>query len=168
MERFSILTPPADYDPQRAMAGMMIQEWLKAVGMPAVSRPMAFGALIEQVKVRHDFDAFVLGYGHLSLDPDYLRNFFLSSNNKPGGWDMSGYDNSEFDRIANASSNTMDPEKRRALICDMQKILMRDLPYIPLYNPKLVEAVRKGGFSGWVNMLGGIGNSWSFCMLKPQ
>ena len=167
MEKFTILTPPADYDPHRAMCGMMMQEWLRMLGIPAYSKPMSFGALLQQVKARHDFDAFVLGYGNLSLDPDYLRNFFLSSNDKPKGWNMSGYRNPKFDKIANESARTMDRERRRALIWEMQKIIMRDVPYLPLYNPKLIEAVRKGRFTGWVRMLGGIGNLWTFCELKP-
>ncbi len=168
MKRFTILTPPADYDPNRAMCGMIIQEWLRAMGMPAFSKPMAFGSLIQQVKTRRDFDAFILGYGNLSLDPDYLRNFFHSRNDKPKGWNMSGYKNPEFDRIADLSAGTMDRDKRRALIWQMQKIIMNDVPYIPLYNPKLVEAVRSDRFTGWVEMLGGIGNIWSFCRLRPR
>jgi peptide/nickel transport system substrate-binding protein len=168
MEKFTILTPPADYDPHRAMSGMMIQEWLRAVGMPAYSRPMAFGALIQQVKARREFDAFILGYGSLSLDPDYVRNFFHTMNDKPRGWNMSGYRNPDFDRIADESASTMDQDKRRELVWDMQKILIEDIPYIPLYNPTLVEAVRKGRFTGWVEMLGGIGNIWSFSLLKPR
>ncbi|MBN1102559.1 MAG: ABC transporter substrate-binding protein, partial [Deltaproteobacteria bacterium] len=44
MEDFTILTPPSDYDPHRAMVGMMAQEWLRAVGIPASSKPMAFGS----------------------------------------------------------------------------------------------------------------------------
>jgi len=168
MERFTILTPPADYDPHRAMSGIMIQEWLRAVGLPAYSRPMAFGSLIEQVKARREFDIFILGYGNLSLDPDYVRNFFHSANDKPRGWNMSGYRNADFDRVADESARTMDREDRRKLIWDMQKRIIEDIPYIPLYNPTLVEAVRKGGFTGWVNMLGGIGNIWSFTQLKPQ
>lgn len=167
MEKFTILTPPADYDPHRAMSGMMMQEWLRELGIPAYSRPMAFGALIQQVKVRHDFDAFILGYGRLSLDPDYLRNFFITKNDKRRGWNMSGYSNPNYDRIADESASAMNREKRRKLIWEMQKIILRDVPYIPLYNPKLVEAVRKGRFSGWVQMLGGVGNMWSFCQLKP-
>ena len=168
MEKFTILTPPADYDPHRAMSGMMIQEWLRAVGMPAYSKPMAFGALIQQVKARREFDSFILGYGKLSLDPDYVRNFFHSMNDKPRGWNMSGYRNPDFDRIADESASTMDQDKRRELVWDMQKILIEDIPYIPLYNPTLVEAVRKGRFTGWVEMLGGIGNIWSFSLLKPR
>ncbi|MFH1481648.1 MAG: ABC transporter substrate-binding protein [Pseudomonadota bacterium] len=168
IERVTILTPPADYDPNRAMAGMMIQEWLKNAGIPAVSKPMAFGSLIQQVKGRREFDLFVLGYGKLSLDPDYLRNFFHSKNNKPNGWNMSGYHNPAFDRIADESVKEMDEEKRRQLIWQMQTILMQDVPYLPLYNPKLVEAVRKDKFVGWVEMLEGIGNLWSFCLLRPR
>ncbi len=167
MEEFTILTPPADYDPLRAMSGMMIQEWLRAMGMPAFAKPMAFGALLEQVKGRHEFDAFVLGYGKLSLDPDYLRNFFQSSNDKPRGWNMSGYNNKKFDHLADKSAREMNPEHRKKLIWKMQQIITADVPYIPLYNPTLIEAVRRDTFSGWVNMVDGIGNTWSFCQVKP-
>ena len=167
MQNFTILTPPADYDPYRAMTGMMIQEWLRALGMPAFSRPMAFGALLTQVKGRHEFDAFIMGYGRLSMDPDYLRNFFQSAYDKERGWNMSGYKNPEFDRIAEKSASEMDPKQRKKLIFKMQKIIMADVPYIPIYNPTLIEAVRKDTFRGWVETLDGIGNLWSFCLVKP-
>ena len=167
MEKFTILTPPADYDPHRAMSGMMIQEWLRAFGMPAISRPMAFGALLTQIKGRHEFDAFILGYGRLSMDPDYLRNFFHSANDKERGWNMSGYKNPEFDHLSEKSTSEMNQGQRQKLIFKMQKIIMRDVPYIPIYNPALIEAVRKDTFTGWVETLDGIGNLWSFCLVKP-
>ena len=167
MKRLTILTPPADYDPQRAMVGIMIQEWLKMLGIRATAKPMPLGSLIQQVKTRQDFDLFVLGYGNLSLDPDYLRNFFISKNNRPKGWNTSGYSNPRFDRIADASADAMNREKRRQLIWGMQEILMCDLPWLPLYTPKLAEGVREDRFTGWVNMVGGIGNRWSFCSIKP-
>jgi ABC-type transport system substrate-binding protein len=167
MREFTILTPPADYDPHRAMAGQMIQEWLRAAGIPAFSRPMAFGALIQKVKGQRDFDCFVLGYGKLSMDPGYLRAFFGSKGDKPRGWNMSGYHNPEFDKLATASDNAMDPKQRRKIVFEMQRLLARDLPYIPLYNPLLVEGVREDRFRGWVPTVGGIGNLWSFCQIKP-
>ena len=150
------------------MSGMMIQEWLKALGIAAISRPMAFGALLDQVKGRHEFDAFILGYGRLSMDPDYLRNFFHSANDKQRGWNMSGYNNPEFDRIAEKSASEMNPERRQTLIHQMQKIIMADVPYLPIYNPALLEAARTDTFSGWVETLDGIGNTWSFCLVKPN
>ncbi len=167
MGRFTILTPPADYDPHRATSGLMIQEWLRKMGMPAYSRPMAFSSLLQQVKGKHDFDAFILGYGRLRLDPDYVRNLFHSANDKPRGWNMSGYCNSTFDGLADRSTSEMDPIKRQVLVMEMQKLIARDLPYFPLYKPSVVEAVRRDRFEGWVEMLEGIGNIWSLCMVKP-
>jgi peptide/nickel transport system substrate-binding protein len=137
-------------------------------GIPARSKPMTFSSLTQQVNAYHQFDMFVLGYGNLSLDPDYLRNFFHSSNDRKRGWNASGYHNLDFDRIADESSRTMDIDKRKELIGEMQQIIMRDIPYLPLYSPKLVEAVRKDKFTGWVKTLGGIGNTWSFCQIKAK
>ena len=167
MQKFTILTPPADYDPRRAFCGLMIQEWLRQLGMPAFARPMSFSSLLDQVKGQRDFDAFILGYGSLNLDPDYLRSFFSSKNDKPRGWNMSGYRNARFDAVAAKSSEEMDREKRREMVWEMQHMLIEDVPYIPLYNPDVLEAVNKERFFGWVEMVEGIGNIWSFCTLKP-
>ncbi len=166
MAPFTILTPPADYDPHRAMSGMMIQEWLRDLGLPASARPMHFGSLLEKVKAYHDFDAFVLGYGRLSLDPDYLQFFFYSGNDKRNGWNMSGYHNENFDRLALQSQSETDTVLRRQVVDQMQSIISEDVPYLPLYDPNLIEAVRTDRFAGWVSMIDGIGNPWSFCLLK--
>lgn len=168
MEKFVILTPPADYDPKRAFAGTMIQEWLRELGLPAFARPMAFNSLLDTVKGKHEFDAFVLGYGKLDLDPDYLGAFFASDNDKPRGWNMSGYHNPEFDKLAAAQRSVINLEKRREMIWEMQKIILDDLPYLPLYNPHIIEAAFNERFSGWVEKVDGIGSTWSLCMVKPK
>ncbi|MCG6881929.1 MAG: ABC transporter substrate-binding protein, partial [Deltaproteobacteria bacterium] len=168
MQTFTILTPPAEYDPRRATVGNMIQQWLKMLGIPVVTNSLALKHIIKKVKAEHDFDCVVLGYGNLSLDPDYLRNFFISKNNKPNGWNTSGYGNLQFDRIADASADALNVNKRRQLIWKMQDIIMNDLPWIPLYSPKVVEGARQDRFTGWVQMLGGVGNRWSFCCVKPK
>lgn len=164
----TILTPPADYDPQRAMSGMMMQEWLAQVGLTATARPMAFGAMLEKVKGHHDFEAFVLGYGNLSLDPAWVSAFFVSKNAGKGGWNMSGYHNPRFDALAEQSARALNPEERRELVLQMQRIIQDDVPFLPLYNPLLVEAARNDRFQGWVPMVGGIGNLWSLCQLRPS
>jgi len=168
MKKFTILTPPADYDPLRAMSGMIIQEWLKEIGIPVSAKPMAFGSLIQKVKYQHDFDAFILAYGRLDIDPDWMRKFFHSGQDKKRGGNKAGYHNLDFDRIADESAAAMDKEKRQNLIREMQKFILRDVPYIPLYTPDLIEAVREDKFTGWVETLEGIGNLWSFCELKSK
>lgn len=167
IEKFVILTPPADYDPKRAFAGTMIQEWLREIGLQAFARPMAFNSLLDTIKGKHEFDAFVLGYGKLNLDPDYLRAFFYSKNDKPRGWNMSGYNNPAFDKIADIQRTLIDREKRKEIIWQMQEILLEDIPYFPLYNPHIIEAVFNEKFTGWVAKVDGIGNMWSLCVVKP-
>jgi len=81
---------------------------------------------------------------------------------------MSGYKNPDYDRIADESAGLMDVEKRRELIWKMQAIIMRDVPYFPLYNPRLTEGARIDRFTGWVEMLDGIGNIWSFCTIRQK
>jgi peptide/nickel transport system substrate-binding protein len=164
---FTILTPPADYDPARALSGTLIQEWLRSVGMPVSARPMEFSALLDRVRNRRDFDAFVLGYGRLPIDPDYLGTFFTSDQDKPRGLNMSGYSNAEFDLLATEAQSAMDEESRRDIIFRMQQIVMADVPYLPLYLPNQIEAVRTDRFHGWVPMLDGIGNRWSFNVVRP-
>jgi len=168
MKVITILTPTADYDSRRFKTSMMTEKWLRGIGIPANAKAMKFGDLIHLIKDRHQFDLFVLGYGNLSLDPDYLRSFFHSRNDKPGGWNMSGYRNPVYDRIADESARAMQPETRRELIWKMQYIIMQDVPYFPLYNPKMIEGIREESFRGWVEMLGGIGNIWSFCQIRPK
>ena len=136
-------------------------------GLDLIINICLFKLLLQQIKARRVFDTFILGYGKLSLDPDYTRIFFHSDNDKKRGWNMSGYRNPEFDRIADESKRTVNLEQRQELIWRMQKVILEDVPYIPLYNPTLIEVVRKGRFAGWVEMQDGIGNIWSFCMVKP-
>ncbi len=167
MDKFVILTPPADYDPKRAFAGTMIQEWIRELGLPAFSRPMAFNSLLDTVKGKHEFDAFVLGYGKLNLDPDYLRAFFYSKNDKPRGWNMSGYNNPAFDEIADMQRTLVDTAERKKLILEMQRMVLEDVPYLPLYNPHIIEATLNENFRGWVAKVDGIGNIWSMCVLRP-
>jgi len=168
MDKFVILTPPADYDPKRAFAGVMIQEWMRQIGMPVSARPMSFNSLLETVKGKREFDTFILGYGKLNLDPDYLRPFFHSGFNKPRGWNMSGYTNPFYDKLADEQKGIVESEERKKVIWEMQQILMEDVPYIPLYNPHILEAVSTKNFKGWIEKVNGIGNIWSLCVVKPK
>jgi peptide/nickel transport system substrate-binding protein len=82
---FTILTPPADYDPHRATSGLMIQEWLRELGMPAYARPMAFSSMLQQVKSNHDFDAFIFGYGRCAWIRTMCATCFTRPTTSPGG-----------------------------------------------------------------------------------
>ncbi len=163
---FTILTPPADYDPLRAISGLLIQEWLREAGIPVTSAPTSFGDIVNKVNTEWNFDTYLLGW-RLSLDPDYMRTFFHSKEIVQDGYNSMGYSNPAFDRLADRSAKELNEEKRRKLIFEMQEYIIREAPYIPLYTSTLIEAYRRDRFTGWVNQLDGIGNGWSFLFLKP-
>ncbi len=167
MDKFDLLTPPADYDPNRAISAMLIAEWLQKFGMPAVARPMAFNALLETVKAKHDFDAFLLGYGFIQPDPDIMRTFFDSEGDRKNGRNMTGYRNPEYDKLAEQSVKTMDTAERKPMIMKLQTMIAEDCPVIPLFASSDIDAVRKEGFTGWVKAQDGVDNLWSYLVLKP-
>ena len=166
MPPLTILTPPADYDTEMAFSGRVIQGWLQDFGITIFWKPMTFGSLIKKIRDERDFDMFILGWRSLSFDPDYLRRFFHSSYAPPNGRNYTGYSNAEFDRLADLQAETMDRQARRKIVLYLQSQLMADLPYIPLFVPHRMEGFRTDRFEGWTTRLGGVGNIWSFCLLK--
>ncbi len=160
-----ILVPPADYDPVRDKAAGLVTVWFNQLGLKVRKRNISFAELVFTVFDERDFEAYVLGWG-LSPDPDYVRVFFHSKYDVPGGFNSTGYQNPEFDELAQQSMITGDPEKRREIIFTLQKMLAEDLPYLTLYSLEIIEA-HANRFTGWVDQLGGIGNHWSFVFAKP-
>lgn len=164
VEPFDILTPPADYDPLRAMSGMLIQEWLREIGVQATAKPTSFATIVQKVNTEQDFDAFILGW-ILGIDPDYMRVFFHTNQTMPEGYNPMGYSNPAYDALVDSSARECDVEKRRELIFKAQEMIMEELPYVPLYFRDEIEAYNSATFTGWFEDLGGIGGSIIY--LKP-
>jgi len=160
-----ILVPPADYDPVRDKTAGLITVWFNRLGLKVRKRNISFAELVTTVFDERDFEAYVLGWG-LSPDPDHVRIFFHSKYDVPGGFNCTGYQDPQFDELAQQSMITNDATKRREIIFTLQEILAEDLPYLPIYSIEVIEA-RANRFTGWVDQLGGIGNYWSFVLAKP-
>jgi ABC-type transport system substrate-binding protein len=163
----TILTAAADYDTEMAAAGRVIQKWLQDFGVSISWKSMAFGGLMHKIRNEREFDMFIMGWRNLSLDPDYLRRFFHSSNKRPNKWNDTGYNSGQFDMMADRQAKTIDLEARRGIVLDLQTQLMIDLPYIPLFVPHRLEGVRTDRFEGWTTRGGEVGNTWSFSLLRP-
>ncbi len=166
VERITLISPPADYDPLRNQSAMVIQTWLSRLGIPVVVRPLSFQEIIVKVFDQRDFDLFILGWS-LGIDPDYLRVFYASRFDTQGGYNAYGYVSEEYDKLAVKSMLESDTQARRELIYAMQAKLAEDLPVFPLYVRTVLEG-RRTRFKGWVENLGGIGSIWSYLYIKPQ
>ena len=101
----------------------------------------------------------ILGWG-LSLYPDYLESFFHSRHSGLEGHNAGGYNNPEFDRLADELLAETDVEAARQLVFNMQEFLAEDLPYVPLFDTPLVEAYRSDRVEyPYIHSLGGLQNA---------
>lgn len=87
-------------------------------------------------------------------DPDTLRTFYSSAvpNRLQGA---QGWADAEFDRLASEQLITTDRSERANLLAQMQTIVARDVPAIPLYYPTLYSVFRKSVFDRWYYTPGG-------------
>ena len=165
MSAAELLVANSGHRPDRLKTARMVQRWLRDMGVSSSIRMQPMDEAIQRLR-SNSFDIYIMGWAGLSDDPDYLRTFFHSQEAEPLGKNYPRFRNREFDDLAERASVEMDPAKRRKLVFDMQNLIARERPYLPLYAMSRTEAVRKDGARGWIRTPGGIGNLWSFLNLK--
>ena len=155
----SILAPSPGYDPLRSTFAIWIERWLNEVGIPVHADLTGFNLIVEKVFDQQDFDMWILGWS-LSLYPDYLESFFHSRHSGLEGHNAGGYNNPEFDRLADELLAETDVAAARELVFEMQAFLAQDLPYVPLFDTPLVEAYRSDRVAyPYTYSLGGLQNA---------
>ena len=163
----TILTPPKDYDPIRAEAGIMMQANLQKIGLNIESSPTDFDTIVSKAFVQVQFDMYVLGWGVGSFPEAYLEDFFASWNAAPVGYNTPGYSNPKVDDLFKKIRVEMDTQKRIQMVKDVEGILVHDLPYDTLYYRKNIMCYRKDMWDGWVSAFGTIWNGFSLATIHP-
>jgi peptide/nickel transport system substrate-binding protein len=71
-------------------------------------------------------------------EPDFLYAYFSSTRipttKEPGGLNRWGYSSPLVDELTEKGRRTLDRERRRAIYADVQAILARDVPIVPLWH----------------------------------
>lgn len=110
---------------------------LKAIGIQGVADNKT-GVAYRDAHYKGDYDLYLGGW-ITPADPDY--SIFYSSN---GALNGQGYSNPKLDKDLAEANATIDPAKRKALLFDFQKILMTDLPTLPLTTlPSIIAVTNK-------------------------
>ena len=164
VEPFTILTPSFNYNSVRMSISVLIKRWWEKIGLSVTLIPTSPSNIVNKVFMKREFDCWISGW-RLPLFPDYLRAFFASKEDFPGGGNPEGYHNDEFDKEADLFVRTLDVSKAREVSFELQKILQDELPYVPLYVRTIVEVHSRRSI-GWIEQLNGIGNRWSLAFLK--
>ncbi|MFN7984016.1 MAG: ABC transporter substrate-binding protein [Vicinamibacterales bacterium] len=112
----------------------VIQENLRAVGIDLDVRTYEFATLYADV-ISGNFQLFTLQWTSGALaDPDILRRVFHCEQAPPIGFNRGRYCNPDVDRAFNLADTTEDPDVRRQIYADVQRLLATDVPYVSLWH----------------------------------
>lgn len=140
---FSIVTN-ASSKPRERMA-VMVQEDLSKLGIKVNVVTLDFPSLIERISQKFNYEAAMLGFRNVDLDPNGQMNVWLSSaenhawnpqQKAPGtAWEA------EIDRLMQAQASAADPKKRKVSFDRVQEIVAEQAPFIYLVNQNALSAV---------------------------
>ncbi len=123
----------------------VIQSNLKDIGIDLEIRIQELGVWVDNRVKKGDYDLSIndLGFG---WDPNLL---YYRSDQVEAQWTGGG--DPEVDKLINASNTEEDPAKRRELILEIQRHLIKNVREIFLYAPPVFEAASKKlvGYKPW-------------------
>ena len=168
----TILTPPKDYDPIRADAGIMISNNLKSMGLDIDAAPTSFDTIVAKAfSAPVNFDIYILGFSLGDFPETYICAFFCTSqdvNLNTGGSNSAGYSNARVDSLITSALTDTDTASRVQKLKDVEGILTTELPWNVLYYRQNLVAYRNDAWVGWANYPngGGIWNIWSIPYIR--
>jgi peptide/nickel transport system substrate-binding protein len=120
--------------PQISRAAQVIQAQLQAAGVECELTQTDAGAFLAKLpEGKHDFDLMRMTFP----DPNGLTRLVKS----PGRWNH--YSNPKLDPLLDQADATMDPDRRMALLQEVQKLVLEDAAIIPLFSDDFMIAARR-------------------------
>ncbi len=142
IDQIELLAPGAGYDPMRATIALYVERWANEIGIPIKANLVDFNLIVQRVfDEPFNFDIYMLGWS-LGYYPDHVADFFHSKRAGVGDFNAAGYNNPEFDKLADQFLAASDIDKARELSFKLQEILAQDLPYVVIFDTPVTEAFR--------------------------
>lgn len=121
------------------------QIMLQQIGLGAKIAMGEFGANNEALKAG-EIDMHLQAWGTAPLgDPDYFPSTLVATG---GSYNVSGYSNPELDALLEKGRGLFSSEERKPVYAEIQAIINRDLPVIPLFH-KTQISVGNGKVQGY-------------------
>ncbi len=137
---------------ERESTGVMIKEDLSELGIKINFKPIEFNVLVGKLVDSLDWDAVVLGLTGSPLEPHSGRNVWSSTGalhmfNQRKGADLQTPKDllsweKRLDKIFEAGAKTVDFEKKTEIYNSYQEVVWENNPFIYIYSPLRVHAVR--------------------------
>jgi peptide/nickel transport system substrate-binding protein len=138
---------PSDSINAPRLAELLSDMW-KQIGVSLQLQALDPDALTAICCPAFDYDLMIWGW-YADPDPSYLLGV-MTTQEIVTGLNETGYSNSDYDTLFKQQATTLDNEKRKEIVWQMQQMVFDDLVYIIPYYEQEVQAFRKDRFTGWI------------------
>lgn len=130
--------------PSYSKVAEAVRDQLREVGIAVELNTLEFGAAVDAVFIKKDFDLAFASYEN-GPDPDIgVKRTIVSSNIAPVPFSNgASYRNPRVDELFTLAASELDRAKRASHYFEAQKILTRDIAYFWLYEPKTFSAYNR-------------------------
>jgi peptide/nickel transport system substrate-binding protein len=140
---FSMITNAGNKLHERMLA--LIQQDLARLGIQLNVVVLDFPSLIERISRTYNYEAVLMAWSNIALDPSAQMNIWMSSAanhqwNPSEKVPQTAWE-SEVDKLMQAQNASQDPNKRRTYFAQVQQIVAEHAPMLFLVNPNAMSAV---------------------------
>ena len=174
IRKIVLISWPQGVNPQAYQASQLIAQTWRQLGLEVEVRSLPWPQHIQSVwNEREKWDTTMwrmVGRPERS-DPDEVVFNNYHSSTASTGFNFIGYINPEYDKVAEDQRHSTDPDKRKALVRQAQRLLDRDQPQMFLVHPTSMKAFNKNVWAeDSIVMQSGIGirNFWTFVRATPK
>ena len=140
-DRPLVLSYKTSSDAFRLRLASVLQAQLAGVGIALKLQSYDWGTFFGDIK-KGNFQLYGLTWVGLKT-PDSFRYLFHSDSAPPGGANRGRYRSAEADHLIARAERLEDPQDQAPLYRALQKVLLEELPYVPLWYEHQVAALRK-------------------------
>lgn len=155
----TLIAPSAGYDPLRSTFGIWIERYANDLGVPLKAELIGFNDIITRVYSDPDYDKkldmYILGWT-LDIFPTGLTTFHHSRFAGPGDNNAGGYNNPEYDKLADQLFECQDAKECQKVAFKLQDMLATELPYIVLFDTGIIETYRTNLQFPYTELMNGI------------
>ncbi len=128
------ITLKTSTDETTRLMAAILQQQMRSAGIDLQIRSAEFGTFYADI-TKGAFQMYILRWIGSNEDPAIFRYAYGSGSMPPNGGNRGRYSNPEVDALLADAEATPDRDRRRQDYIQVQKILARDLPSIPLWYP---------------------------------
>ncbi len=135
----------------RQSIAQLYKDYLSKVGIDSTVRVKEWGALYQDIK-QGNFEIFSANWVPVT-EPDlyyYVHHSASIPRDNENGGNRHGFKNAEVDKLIEAGRTTMAPEERKLIYHQIERLMLEELPYIPLWNEHRIVVYNKERLQGFV------------------